>query len=241
MIDVSKYIRDPSKVHAALADVGPCTIAKKPVKIQVPKRYLDKQLAVIGQEYRIFAFYAMIVDDKYYAVSTTIGFLEIEPSNTNEVTINDETYLEFTFDVGARVFKTRAMLCDDKLCYRIYEEQFAQGHVPWYIGQVEAAASFDTAGFHAKAELATNRAIFEMIVSSRARSAKDRSVYWRHSIKQQSEFISNPPDLIQLRDVSYGASSTVAKMIGPYFKDSLVSAVVTPSTRVENIEEIYRR
>lgn len=240
-MDVTKLIRDPSKVHAALKDVEDgSTIAVKPVKIYVPKRFLDKRLAVIGQEYRILAFYAMVVDDKYWAYSDAIGFLEIEPSNVNDVIIDEDTYLEFEFEVGDRVFKTTDMLVDDTMCYRVYDEFIAQGHTPWYMGAEEDAGIMDTASYHADANLQTNRAIFEMITSSRARDKNDRAKYYRHTVKSTTDFTTRPPELIQLRDVTYGASSTVAKMVGPYFKDTIASAVVTPSTRVEGIEQHLR-
>lgn len=240
-MDVSKLIRDPSKTHAALKKMSDsCVIAVKPCKIYIPKRYIDKGLAVIGQEYKILGFFALVVDDKYYSVSTTIAMLEIEPSNMNEVTVGEDTYLEFIFETGCRVFKTTSALLDDTLLYRVYNEFTAQGHTPWFISEIDDACMYETAADHAGAFTDTDHAIFEMITSSRARDAKDRAKYWRHGAKKPTDFVTNPAQLIQLRDTTYGASSTVAHYIGPYFKDNLVSTLVTPSTRVENIERLLR-
>ncbi len=232
--------RAPEKVKAHLheredggiyTDVA-CTI-------QVPERYLGRHLASIGTEVHILGFFALIMEDQYYSVSITDAMMRITPSSTETVDVDGTPYLEFQFEPGDRVFYSTDLVKNDTLTYYIYDELIAKGRIPWFFNYYDLAKIFETAKEHAGIDLG-NRAIIDLIVSTIARNKENMIELYRHVLKQPRDIETNPPVIVPFRSVIWNASDTTSKLIGAYFGDSITSALVNPSDRVERIEELLR-
>lgn len=239
-MDISKLVRDAKKIHAVLETKGDIIKAKKRIKVYIPTRFKEKKLAVVGNEVSIVGVYAMVVDDKYYGVSKTNAMMSISPSEVNTVMVGEESYYEFVFENGDTFCSNKNLVHRGTLPYDIFDEIVAKGNTPWYLNLTDLAELFDTAKLHAGFSHGTNQAILEMITASRARLPNDRAKYYRHALTQQKDFENKPYYVIPLRSVQYGATNTVAKLIGAYFDEGLTSALVNPSERSEQIEEILR-
>jgi hypothetical protein len=240
-MDIKSLTRDASVVKASrvLMPNG-SVVTKTGCKILVPVRFEERKLAIVGVDNLIVGIYAMVIDDSVYAVSTINAMFEILPTSTNKIKIEGEEYYEFKFDRGATVFKTTELVKQDKLVYRIYDEIFSKGNIPWYLGYNDLAGLFDSARKHAGANVGGNKEVTELIVSLVGRSAKDKSVYYRQVVKSLSELETNPPAYIALRNVSYAPSNTVDKLAGSYCETGVISALNSPSSRVERIETLLR-
>lgn len=237
-----KLIRDPKKVHAYLRELPDGRlVTTKGCKIYVPARFAERGLAQIGIESYIVGIYAIVIDDLFYGVSMVNAMHQIDPSSTMIVQVDGDEYYEFTFDPGATVFTTTQLVRTDTLVYRIYDEIFSKGRVPWYLGYMELAKLFDTAVKHAGAKIGQQQEVTELLVSLIARDPKDRTRYYRQSVTSPEEIMKNPPAFIPLRSVQYGATNTTNKLAGSYFSDAMVSALVSPTDRVERIESLLRR
>jgi hypothetical protein len=237
----SELVRDASRVHAALRELPDGRlITLKTLRIYVPARFAERQLAHIGIETQIVGIYAMVVEDKYYGVSMVNAMHRIEPTSTIKVTWNEDEYFQFTFEPGATVFPSVQLVRTDTLVYRIYDELISKGRVPWYLGYTELGKIFDTARHHAGANIGGNHEVTELIVSMIARDPSDRTKYYRSTIESLDELKSRPPVIIPLRSVTYGATNTTNKLAGSYFQEGLVSALNSPATRVEKIEALLR-
>lgn len=241
-----KLIRDPKKVHAALVEVpddrGDARIvAKKQVKIYIPARFAERNLAQIGIETHIVGIYAIVVDDLFYGVSMVNAMLRIEPTSTMKILVDGDEYYEFSFDAGSTVVSSVQLVKTDTLVYRIYEEIFGKGHVPWYLGYGELAKLFDTAGHHAGVSIGSQPEVTELLVSMISRDLTDRTKYYRQTVKSLEDLVRNPPAYISLRSVQYAATNTTNKLAGSYFSDAMVSALVSPAERTERIESLLRK
>lgn len=235
-------IRDPARIHACLQELDDGRlVAKKAIKIYIPTRFAERGLASIGIETHIVGIYAITVDDTYYGVSMVNAMLRIEPTATMKVIINEEEFYEFYFEPGSTVVSDTQLVKTDTLVYRIYDEIIAKGRVPWYLGYLELGKLFDTAKYHAGANVGGNHEVTELIVSMIARDATNRHQYYRRSVQSLEEIRSIPPAFISLRSVTYAATNTTNKLAGSYFKDGVVSALVNPTERVEKIEDLLRR
>jgi hypothetical protein len=124
--------------------------------------------------------------------------------------------------------------------YKIYDEIISKGRVPWYLGYLELWKIFDTALYHAGANIGANQEVTELIISMISRSEKDRNQYYRTTIEDLSQLMVVKPAFIPLRSVQYAATNTTNKLAGSYFGDALVSALVNPADRVERIESLLR-
>jgi hypothetical protein len=240
-MDPKKLIRDPSKVRAAVKELPDGRlVAVKPVKIYIPSRFTERGLAEIGIKTYIVGIYAIVLDDTHYGVSSINAQLQITPTSTMKVMINEEEYYEFSFDAGSVITPSVQLVKKDTLVYRIYDEIISKGRVPWYLDYLDLGRLFDTAEYHAGARIGKNHEVTELIVSLIARNAKDRHQYYRAVPKSLDDMKKNPPAYIPLRSVIYAPTNTTNKLAGSYFSEGLVSALVSPAERVERIEGLLR-
>lgn len=238
-MDFQKLIRDPSKVHAVLHETNDHKlICTKEVKIYVPARFLERGLAYVGIDNHILGIYGIVVDNQYLGVSLVNAMIQIDPTQTNRIKIDDTDYLEFIFEAGSTVMKSTDLLKVDSITYRIFDEILSGGRVPWYLGYEDVGKLFDSAVYHAGANLGQNGEITQMIASIIARSPKNRSESFRRDIKEEQDKQVKRPIFVSLKSVAYTASNTVAKITGSYQKEGIIAAINNPSERIERIESI---
>jgi hypothetical protein len=237
-MDYSHYIHDAAKVHSALAELpNGSLVAKKAIKIVIPARFAERGLAFVGIETSIVGIYAIILEDQYYGVSTTNAMIRITPSSTNKVTYDDDEYYEFSFDPGATIIPSLDLVKIDTIVYNIYDELLGKGRVPWYMSYELMGGLFDTAKDHAGANVGQQQEVVEMMVSLITRDESNRVEYYRRVVAQDPK---KRPAFIPLRSVAYAATNTLNKVAGSYARDGMVSALVTPTERVERLESLLR-
>jgi hypothetical protein len=236
-MDHRQYVHDGDKVKACLAEVGDRLVAKKPLKIVIPARFAERGLAFVGINTRIVGIYAIIVDDQYYGVSVACAMMNITPSSTTKVMYDDDEYYEFSFDAGATICPQLNLVKIDTLVYNIYDEIISKGRVPWYLSYELLGSLFDTAKEHAGANIGQQQEVTELMVSIIARDPDNRVMYYRQVAANDPK---KKPVFIPLRSVAYAATNTLNKLAGSYAKDGMVSALVTPTERVERLEGLLR-
>ena len=241
-MEVKSLVRDAQRVLACLQELPDgSVVCTKEVKIYIPARFTERNLAYVGVENNILGIYAIVVEDLYYGVSLVNAMISIDPSSMNRLKIEGDDYLEFVFVPGATVFKSTMLVKVDTITYKIYDEVFAKGYIPWYVGYEELGHIFDTAQYHAGAKIGTNQEVTQLIASMVARDSADRTKYYRTKVTQLSDLRTDPPVFIPLKSVEYSATNTTNKLGGSYFSVGVVSALIDPSSRTERIEELLRR
>lgn len=241
-MDISKLVRNAQEIHACLLETdNKQLIARKPVKILVPKRYEEHRLAIVANEVRIVGIYCMIADDRFYAVSSATAMMQILPTTITIVSVDDEEYYEFFFEKGAVICPNLDLLKDDNLVYYVYDEHVAKGHIPWYFSYTDLGKLFVSATHHGGIVLSASNAALEMIAATISRDERDRTKYYRHRIKSIDEELKVPPAFIPFRSVIYGPTNTTARLMGAYFDDGVLSALVNPSEKTEGIETLLRK
>lgn len=231
--------RDPSRVHDTLEELPDGRLVTKTgCKIYIPARFAEQDLAILGVNNYIVGIYAIVTEDLYYGVSTVNAMINIDPTDVNRIKIDDDSYIEFVFDPGATVIKSLNLVKIDVLTYKIYDEFFSKGRIPLYVNYNDLGGIFDTAKYHANANLGSSGEVTELIASMISRDPKDKTAYYRTSINNLDDVDDNPPAFIPLRSVSYAATNTTARLGGAYFDTGVVSALVNPSDRVERIESL---
>jgi hypothetical protein len=238
-MEINSLVRDADRVKACLQETSSGSlIATKGCKIIIPARFSERGLAEIGLETFIIGVYAMIVEDKYYAVSLINMMIRITPTSTLKIKIKGVEYYEFTFDPGQIVMPRTNLVRNDILVYKIYDEIVSKGKVPWYLGYEDLGHIFDTALSHGGANIGTDAEVTELIISIISRNSKDRTQYYRSSINSIEDLKTNPPVFISLKSVPYAATNTTNKLAGSYWSEGVVSALVSPSDRVERVESL---
>jgi hypothetical protein len=233
--------RDPSRVIQTLVELEDGRlVTTKGCKIYIPARFAEHDLAYLGVNNYIVGIYAIVVDDEYYGVSTVNAMINIDPTDTNKIKMEDQEYVEFVFSPGSTVFKSLDLVKIDVLTYKIYDEIFSKGRVPFYMDYNDIGGIFDTAKYHANANLGATGEVTQLIASMISRDPKDKTKYYRTIIKELSDVRNVPPAFIPLRSVAYAATNTTTRLGGSYFDKGVVSALVNPADRVERIESLLK-
>lgn len=241
-MDIKKLVRDGKKVRDCLKELDDGSlIALKPLRIYIPTRFAERNLASVGIETNIVGICATVTEDNFYSVSLINAMWRIEPSATTKLMIGDDEYFEFYFEPGSKVIATLQLVKTDTLVYRIYDEIVSKARVPWYINYMDFGRIFDTAQYHAGANVGENVAMREMLIAMVSRNALDRHQYYRTTIKSFDDIKKKPPVYVPMRSVTYAATNTVNKLAGSRFQDGLVSALVTPTERRERLEDLLTK
>jgi hypothetical protein len=233
--------RDASRVVSTLEELSDNRlVTKKGCKIYIPARFIEQDLAYLGIKNYIVGIYAMVVDDMYYAVSTVNAMINIEPTDVNRIKVEDQDYIEFVFAPGSTVIKSLDLVKIDVLTYKIYDEIFSKGRVPLYIDYNDLGSIFDTAKYHANANLGATGEVTQLIASMISRDPKDKTKYYRAVVENLSDVRNKPPAFIPLSSVAYAATNTTTRLGGSYFDKGVVSALVNPAERTERIESLLK-
>lgn len=240
-MDTKTLVRDASKIHACLyATTKGELYTNKPLKIYSPVRYTERKLSVVSNVVRIVGVFGIVVEDKYLGVCSVLAMMPITPTSTNIVEFGEDEYFEFWFDKGSMVCSNLDLVKEDSLAYKVYDEILAKGNVPWYMSYEDLGKLFVTAETYAGITLAANNVPLEMIAAAISRDPSDRTAYFRHRLQKIEDQEKLKPDYIPFRSVIYGATNTTAKLMGAYFDDGLMSALVNPSDKVEGVERLLR-
>lgn len=243
-MDISTLQRDEDYMDTCVVEVGDALIAKVPLAIYIPRRWDGGRLAKVSKETYSLAVYAIVDKERQkYAVSKACAVLQFTPSSTTITKFEDGEYYEFSFDKGQTICPNVNLLKQDTLVYSIYDDIIAKGHFPWYLDCVDVATLLMTCDYHGGLNLGPSNVPIEMIVASITRNRSDLRSYYRHILNQDMDIRHQPvqPELIEFRNIIYGATNVTAKLLGSYFDDALTSALVNPSEKAEGIESLLRK
>lgn len=241
-MDPNQLIRSAEHIHSCLSELPDGrVVAVREVKIYSPYNYLDNKLVTIGQETWILGIFGITTEDKYLGVSLLNTMVPISPSITNRVKIDGDEYFEFIFNPGDSVFPATTLVKSDSLIYKIYDTFLAKGQIPWYIGYSELGRLFESAKEFAGANVGSQRETLELIASILARDPKDRTKYYRQTVKTEADVNAIVPAFVGLKSIQYSSTNAISKLGGSYFQVGVTSALISPSMRTERIETILRR
>ncbi|MBN22761.1 MAG: hypothetical protein CL678_15860 [Bdellovibrionaceae bacterium] len=241
-MDFSTLTRDASKIHGALKEMKDgSVVALEPVKIYIPVRFSESGLAHVDDEVSTVAIFGITVQDKYLGVSCTVSNIRLDPSSIGVVECEDGDYHEFSFETGATVFVYTDLVQVDTLPYSISSEFIDKGKVPSYLTYDDTVKLFDTSGDFTGMTVGANHALAEMVCSVIFRQQDDLGKYYRKIAEEPGSKRVPAPAVVPNRSVAWGATNTTAKLTGAYFSEGLTSALINPSERSEQIEELLRR
>jgi hypothetical protein len=238
VMDTSTWVRDPKFIGTVLHELtDDSLVCSKKIRIFIPSRFAERGLASLGAENYIIGILAIECEPKY-AIMLVNAMLRIDPAEINRVQFGEEEYFEFVFYPGNVVVPNLNLAKTDTLTYKIYDEMIAKARVPWYVTYLDMAHLFDTAREHAGAKVGTNKEVTELLISVVARNKDKRVEYYRQIIQNESDLITNPPSYVPLKDITLTATNTINKLGGGYFRQGTISAIVAPSERVDNLENL---
>lgn len=240
-MDISKLKRDADYVRSTLKALPDgTTITTTGCKIYIPVDYEAKAMAYLEENVYVLGIYAIVTPDGRYAVSKAITMVMLSPFATNTVTILGKDYYEFEFLANDVVVLKNDVVMKDTLTFNVYDYFIDFGKVPWFLNYVDYITLFEHVQYYTGVKLGDNEAVMELMAAIAARDPKDRTVFFRQSVKTMHEAITAAPAYVPFRSVLWGPQTTTAKLMGAYFETGQLSALVNPNTKPEGIEELLR-
>lgn len=238
---MSKLKRDAQAVLSTLIHTPTGqVIAKENCKIQVPVRFSEVGLGQVGIQTFTYGLFPIILESGAYSVCNVNAMIELDPFKTLVVTLDETDYHEFYFEPGSVIIKSTDLIQREALMFNVLDEFIFKGKIPWYVEYDDLGHLFDTAKYHANSNVAQNPEVIEFIAALVTRSKSDRTKYIRNVAQTYDDYRLDKIDYIPLSNVFYAVHNTVNKLAGSYFNDGVISALVTPSEGVEQIEKILR-
>ena len=231
--------RDPGRILSLLSDLpGKPVIAKSKLTIHFPARFVEIGLAVTGVHTFVFGLFIIVDESGAYSLCNVNALMELGPATVTKETMDEQEYLNYTFEAGDVIFQTKDLVCRPNLIYRALDEFIFKGKLPWYIAYDDVGKLFDTAKRHARTSANISPAIVEFVAAYIGRDPADRIKYIRETAETYNDF--KKVEWVPMQSVFWSAPGTVNKLSGAYFTDGIVSALVNPSERADRIETILR-
>lgn len=239
-MDITKLERNASVIHNALLRQKNVTLVKQECRIYIPVFYQEKDLVIIANEIYIVGIFGIVVGNSY-GISFAPAMLRILPTSYSKVKIEGDDYYEFYFESGAMLTDSNDVEKNSGIPYDIYDIFISGGKIPWYFTYLDLGRLFQFSEYFCNLRVGDNIAAYKMVVSTIARMPNDLAIMYRHRIERLDEVFTNPPRFIPYDSVAYNATNTTAKLNGNNFEQGLVSALINPSERNENIEDLLRQ
>lgn len=238
---MAKYIRNSKAVLSNLSENKAGQILTKVnCKIQVPERFLERGLGEASVNTFAYGCFPIILESGQYGLLNICALVELNPTKTIPVEIDGVGYKEFHFDANTVVIKSTTLVLRDIIMFNVFDEFIFKGNIPWYMEYEDIGKLFDTAKKFAGSTVGDNPEIIEFMASLVARPKEDRSKYLRVAAKSYQDTELSKIDYIALTNVFYAVNSTANKLVGSYFTDGVVSALVNPTKDSQRIETILR-
>lgn len=240
MTNVFSLTRDPKFVLSTLKSEpgeGPVCVTQ-PTKVYIPERYKDRGMAYLGSENYICGIFGIVVGDKF-ALNNVNAMIQTEPDEETKENIMGTPYIVLSYEPGAKLYSTKALVMKDTLVYDIYDEFLNKGKIPWFMNNYDdIAAIFDTAQKHGGTNITKNIEVTSLIVSVMARYKQDMTIYIRSLLNDPVK--SKEVAYIGVLNPAYAASSTMGRTSGAYFTPGLIASMINPTAEPDRIEQIIR-
>lgn len=240
-VDISKWKRSPSIIRNSLKLVGDdIFVTNKKLYISFPARFVDKHLTTLGNTTKMLTVCTISDDSGNYGVMSIPSRIEVSPSEIMDVEMDGELFHMLIIEKGDTLFNNNSIIKDNDLIYAIYELFMLQGKIPWYLGYNEVFKLFSSIPKYTTSSIGADPALFEVLTAIVARNPDKLDEEFRVNLKTSKDLTNKKPSWIGLKNIYYSYKSTGSKLIGNYFKQAEIAAIVNPSVKGTELENILR-
>ena len=233
------HLRNPDIIKKHIKITGNEAFTTDEIHLIFPKVYQDKHLAFIGDGVSVLGIVMLKVNNTYAVMNVNAIINFALPSQIDSFVEDNDDYFDITYAKGSKILNSIDVIKQDTIPYQVYDLFISAGNIPFYMSYLDVCGLFSTASKYADANVGERPEVIQLLVSLIARSKDNQIKYYRQVIKD----IADESDLkfIPIRSVAYGATNTVNRLAGARFNTGVVSALINPTEKVENIENILRQ
>jgi len=240
-MDLSTLTRSREKVRANMVELDDnSVIALGGCKIYIPQRYVNKGLAGVGETVWSVGEFVVTLDSGYYCTMLVPAILTLSPTEVRQVKLEGNAYYELSFVEGSVVIESSWVPKSDSCIPPLFNELNINGNVPYGFSLFDLIKMYHLAPKYAGFKMGANPQVYETVVNIIARDPEDLNKQYRGVPFVLDDVYKKPPVIVGLRNPAVTSTNTVAKLIGSYFQDGTVSALINPSDRVEGVEILLR-
>lgn len=233
-IDITKLKHNPTLIKNKLKIIKDKVIVSDDLIVLFPEHFIKRELAIIGSTVKLVSIYCIIDSSYNFAVVASPIYQELSPERITESSISGSLYTILKFSKDSLFLISDYLVISDNFLYDIFDEFFIKGNIPFYMDYEKISNLFLESKKYANSNIGTNSIIFEIITSIISRNALDKTIYWRHSLNKGSK---ENMEYIGLSNIYYAFDNTGAKIIGSYFEQGLINALMnkekTPTETVK--------
>lgn len=233
-MDITKLKRNPNLIKENLIVSGSQVFAKQACSILIPYNYLNYRMASISDKISILAVAAVVIGGEY-GVLNGCASITITPSTTRQVKIGGAEFLEFGFEQGSVVIPDTTIVKDSDLLYEMNKYFYSFGRIPWFLNYDDVGFLFAYHREYGGLNISPNNVPFEIVTSVICHDYADKFKYYRHGEMKQS------PMVVPFNSVLYNSTNATAKLLGANLEEGITSALISPSTKSEPIENLLRK
>lgn len=240
-----KYLsmqRNPDEVFKQLeVQDDESVLCKTEMTVVFPKRYLDRDMASIGDDVRSVGV-MMIATPTHWCLYSVCAMVSMKPDAIEYFNYQGQDYVELKFEKGSKLFNSIYVVQQDIIVYHVYKEFLSNGNIPFFV-QVnhqydDTAGLLDTAGEYAGTEIGSQREVTELIASLSPRNPDNLIEYFRQLPPEIQA--KTRPNFVGMISAPFGATNTLSRTAGAYFDQGLIAAMIYPSEEVTRQETLVR-
>lgn len=226
-MDISKFFEQDDK-ESCVRFVG------DKLECFIPVRYKAENYLIVEDKVQALAIFSMTINDTIECGLQLPAVIQIDPSETYETTIDDEKYLVAVLTKGRRLMCSLNVMQIEKISYFIWREFLSLGHFPRYINYQNVNTLFNDMKEVTGRGMNGNHVILEIILAHLFRDRKDLNKKYRYTD------MKDPPATVTLQDVSYGPSSTHARIFGSYSDTGRNAALLNQADNNSEMSDLFR-
>lgn len=240
-MDLSTLTRNREKVRANLVKLDDnSVVCREECKIYIPQRYVSKGLAGVGETVWSVGEFVMVTDSGFYCATLVPAIMTLVPTEVRQVKLEGNPYYELSFAPGSTVIASTWVAKSDASVPPLFNELVINGNIPYGFSLFDLIKCFHLAPKYTGFKMGANPQVFETIVNIIARDPADLNKQYRSVPLALADVYKKPPTIVGLRNPAVTSTNAVSKLIGSYFQDGVVSALINPSDRVEGVEALLR-
>lgn len=205
------------------------------LEIFVPKRYENHGYLTVEDSIRTIGFFDMIINGKINTGYKLAATIEIIPSETESVVIDNKNYLKLILKKNDVFIKQLKYVEDGKIMYILFYEMTYFGRYTKFLSYSNCATIYDYIAKTTGTHFSTAHTIFELMIMHTSRDSKDIAKPYRLTL------MTKDPRYIGLHSIANVASSTSGRIIGSYSKQGFDASLANASENNSNIEDILRQ
>jgi len=216
------------------ADTSMTFIGKK-LEVRIPLKFKKHGMLVDGESVTTLAVCDLIFDDKYQAGLNLLAQITITPTDRSTMTYNGVDYMVLYLKEGDTFMSSYRVVKDSGIVYTLWTEFISNGGLIYTLDYEGLLKFFDHVEELTGEGLGVSKAVYEGIVAYLARDPSNVTKQYRLTN------MNRPMQVVPLKSVSRGLSSTIARLAGSYMRDEgITSALRHEVTQNQPFEDLLR-